>query len=49
MVRLKPGQSIDGATEALRGVQPQIRSATLPAGEWPSQDLPNYLGRRSSR
>ncbi|PYR54895.1 MAG: hypothetical protein DMF91_25655 [Acidobacteria bacterium] len=46
MVRLKPGQSIDAATEALRGVQPQIRSATLPSGEWPSQDLDRYLSAK---
>jgi putative ABC transport system permease protein len=46
MVRLKPGQSIDAATEALRGVQPQIRAATLPVGEWPSQDLPRYLSAK---
>jgi len=30
MVRLKSGQSIDAASEALRGLQPQIREATLP-------------------
>lgn len=30
MVRLKPGQSIDQANAALRGVQRQIRSAVLP-------------------
>jgi predicted permease len=46
MVRLKPGQSIDAATEALRGVQPQIRSATLPVGEWPSQHLETYLSAK---
>ncbi len=31
MVRLKPGQTIEHANAALRGVQPQIREATLPA------------------
>jgi putative ABC transport system permease protein len=46
MVRLKPGQSIDAATEALRGVQPQIRAATLPVGKWPSQDLDKYLSAK---
>jgi predicted permease len=46
MVRLKPGQSIDAATEALRGVQPQIRRATLPVGEWPAQDLEKYLSEK---
>jgi predicted permease len=40
MVRLKPGQSIDAASEALRGVQPQIREATLPARP---QDRDRYL------
>ncbi|MGH9160034.1 MAG: ABC transporter permease [Vicinamibacteraceae bacterium] len=29
MVRLKPGQSVEQANAALRGVQPQIRAATL--------------------
>jgi putative ABC transport system permease protein len=43
MARLKPGQSCDAATETLRGVQPQIRRATLPVGEWPSQELDKYL------
>jgi putative ABC transport system permease protein len=31
MVRLKPGQSISTATAILRGMQPQIRDAALPA------------------
>jgi len=30
MVRLKRGQTVDDATAALRGLQPQIRTATLP-------------------
>ena len=30
MVRLKPGQTMEAAETALRGVQPQIRQATLP-------------------
>jgi putative ABC transport system permease protein len=30
MLRLKPGQSRDTATTALRGLQPQIRSAAMP-------------------
>jgi predicted permease len=46
MVRLKPGQSIDAATDALRGVQPQIRHATLPIGEWPAQDMDKYLSEK---
>src|SRR5690606_1400328 len=32
MARLKPGQSVEQATAALRGVQPQIRDATMPDG-----------------
>jgi predicted permease len=42
MARLKPGQTVDVATAALRGVQPQIRDATLPTG-WPKQFLDRYL------
>src|SRR4029077_11468815 len=30
MVRRKPGQGLDRATAALRGLQPQIREAALP-------------------
>jgi putative ABC transport system permease protein len=30
MVRLKPGQTVDQANAALRGIQPQIREATIP-------------------
>ncbi len=33
MARLKPGQTTASATEALRGIQPQIREATLPT-DW---------------
>src|SRR2546425_5788574 len=42
MVRMKPGQSIDTATAALRGVQPQIRDATIP-DNWRPQDVSSYL------
>jgi putative ABC transport system permease protein len=42
MFRLRPGQTVDEATRALRGVQPQIRDATLPAG-WPQDQLDRYL------
>ena len=42
MARVKPGQSLDVATAALRGVQPQIRDATLPKG-WPKPFLDRYL------
>jgi predicted permease len=40
--RLKPGQSIDDATAAIRGVQPQIREATIPPN-WPLRDQASYL------
>ena len=30
MVRLRPGQTVEQATEALRRVQPQVREATIP-------------------
>jgi predicted permease len=42
VLRLKPGQSIEDATQALRGVQPQIREATKPEN-WPPQYLKDYL------
>jgi putative ABC transport system permease protein len=42
MLRLKPGQTLDSATTALRGVQPQIREATIPP-KWRPQDLAEYL------
>ena len=41
IARLKPGQSVEQATEAFRGVQPQIRSATLP--DWAPADVEQYL------
>jgi putative ABC transport system permease protein len=44
MARLKPGQSLDDATGALWGVQPQIRQATLP--DWPAGELRTYLADR---
>ena len=44
--RLKPGQTVEAATVALRGVQPQIREATLPT-DWRAQDLERYLRERS--
>jgi putative ABC transport system permease protein len=43
IARLKPGQTIDTATAALRGVQPQMRQATLPLNDYRPQDLPRYL------
>jgi putative ABC transport system permease protein len=42
LARLKPGQTLDAATAALRGVQPQIRAATRPEN-WPEQFLGQYL------
>jgi len=42
MARLKPGQSIDAGTAALRGQQPQIRDATMPP-DWRPSDLDGYL------
>jgi predicted permease len=42
MARLKPGDSIDRATAAYRGVQPQMREATLPQNYRP-KELANYL------
>ncbi len=41
MARLKPGQTVEQATTALRGVQPQVREATLP--DWPKEMLARYL------
>jgi hypothetical protein len=42
MFRLKPGQTIAEAETALRGVQPQIREATLP-GDWRPDHIASYL------
>ena len=42
MARLKPGQTAAQATAALRGVQPQIREATLPP-RWRPENLKDYL------
>ena len=42
MLRLKPGQTIEAATTAWRGVQPQIREATMPPDGRP-QDLAAFL------
>jgi predicted permease len=41
MVRMKPGQTLDQANTALRGVQAQIRSETLPP--WPAAMLESYI------
>jgi putative ABC transport system permease protein len=42
MARLKPGQTLDDATRALRAIQPQIREATMP-GSWPAPMQEQYL------
>ena len=42
MLRLKPGQTIESATAALRGMQPQIRDLTTPQ-DWPEQYKKTYL------
>jgi putative ABC transport system permease protein len=42
MARLKPGQTLDAAQQALRGIQPQVRETTLPAHYRP-QDASRYL------
>ena len=41
IVRLKPDQSVEQANLALRGVQPQIRAATMP--DWPEAMRARYL------
>jgi predicted permease len=40
--RLRHGDTLETAAAALRGVQPQIRHATLPP-DWRPGNLPNYL------
>jgi len=42
VARLRPGQSVAAATQALRAVQPQVREATLPS-TWPPHELDRYL------
>jgi putative ABC transport system permease protein len=42
IVRMKPGQTLEQATAALRGAQQQIRQATLP--NWDANALKNYMG-----
>ena len=41
IVRMKPGESLERTTGALRAQQAQIREATLP--DWPAADLAHYL------
>jgi len=42
MIRTKPGQSFDAASAALRGIQQQIREATMPP-QYREQDKQRYL------
>ncbi len=42
MARLNEGDTVEHATAALRGVQPQMRAATIPPNYRP-KDVPNYL------
>ena len=42
IVRRKPGHDVDATTAALRGIQPQVRDATLPEN-WRPEDRKTYL------
>ena len=42
ILRLQPGQDLAAATAALRGLQPQIREATMPQ-DWPEQYKKTFL------
>ena len=42
MIRTRPGQTFEAATAAIRGVQPQIRDATMPP-QYREQDKKRYL------
>ncbi|HEY0875194.1 MAG TPA: ABC transporter permease [Vicinamibacterales bacterium] len=42
IVRRKDGQSLESLQEAFRGIQPQVREATLPEN-WRPEDLNSYL------
>ena len=42
MVRLRPGESVEEANLRLRGLQPQIRAATMPS-KWRAELLGEYL------
>jgi putative ABC transport system permease protein len=42
MVRLKPDQTFESATRTLRGIQPQVREATVPT-DWREQDKKTFL------
>ena len=42
MLRLRPGEAIEQGTARLRGIQPQIREATLP-DDWHPSELVKFL------
>ena len=42
MARLKPGQTMEQATQVVRGVQPAIKDATVPL-DWSKDDQNNFL------
>jgi predicted permease len=42
IARLKPGETVEQSVTAFRGVQPQMRTATLPPNYRP-EDIPRYL------
>jgi predicted permease len=42
MVRLSPSQTLESGTALLRGLQPQVREATLPT-DWPADEVATYL------
>ena len=42
MARLRPGETVEQATARLRGIQPQIRQATMPL-QWKADDQAGYL------
>ena len=47
MLRLRPGQTIDEATATLRGVQPQVRAAAMPA-DLPAERQAQFLAEAFS-
>ena len=42
MVRLKPGQDLEGGNGAMRAIHPQVRQATIPT-DWRQDGQDNYL------
>ncbi|HEY7924335.1 MAG TPA: ABC transporter permease, partial [Vicinamibacteria bacterium] len=47
IARLRPGQTVEAASSALRAARPQIREATLPTN-WRPKDLETYLREERS-